>query len=572
MAIVIVDGQQIELGEHERLNGIQVAERVGVDIPHYCWHAGLTVVASCRMCLVETGTRNAETGAITMIPKLVPACQTPAKDGTVFVTNSDSVKKARAQVEEALLIDHPIDCPICDKAGECHLQDYHFEHGQPERRADIRPFTSAMRDMGDTVKLAVDRCVMCSRCVRFCREITGTSELLVINRGSAEEIDVFPGYPLANKLSGCVVDLCPVGALGDKDFMYKQRVWFMKRHLGVCTGCSTGCTIRIDENQDTVYRLTPQENPFINKWWMCDEGRYGYKHLHSPERKIEAKRRGQNAQTERGDVNGNGHAYENIDWSQLSRELAAALEQACAGGGRLAAVISPHLTVEEAYLLCKLARSIDPQAVLALGPVPVVGQDESFPGKFTIHAEKCPNRKGVEYVLAHFCQGKIKSFEELLEDFVAGHPHPGPLPTGEGEKPIKGAWVSGGYPSGNWCDDNAAAQFAVLDLLIVQDMFESPLWRVAHYQLPGAGFAERAGSYVNFAQRIQSFTWAIRPPAGVWVEGQLYWQMLGMRGLYNPRKVLDEVAAEIVMFSAAANEIPLVGLDLRVNQLAGATA
>ena len=117
-------------------------ENIGVEIPHYCWHAGLTVVASCRMCLVETGTRNAETGAITMIPKLVPACQTPAKDGTVFVTNSDSVKKSRAQVEESLLIDHPIDCPICDKAGECHLQDYHFEHGQSERRADIRPFTS----------------------------------------------------------------------------------------------------------------------------------------------------------------------------------------------------------------------------------------------------------------------------------------------------------------------------------------------------------------------------------------------------------------------------------------------
>ena len=146
-------------------------------------------------------------------------------------------------VEEDLLIDHPIDCPICDKAGECRLQDYHFEHGQNERRADIRPFTSRRREMGDTVTLFVDRCVMCSRCVRFTREITGTNELMVINRGSHEEIDVFPGYPLDNKLSGNVVDLCPVGALGDKDFLYQQRVWFMKRHDGVCTGCSTGCSI-----------------------------------------------------------------------------------------------------------------------------------------------------------------------------------------------------------------------------------------------------------------------------------------------------------------------------------------
>lgn len=557
MGIIIVDGQQIEIRDDERLNGIQAARKIGVEIPHYCWHAGLTVVASCRMCLVETGTRNAETGAITMIPKLVPACQTPAKDGTVFVTNSDLVKKSRAQVEEDLLIDHPIDCPICDKAGECHLQDYHFEHGQASRRADIRPFTSRKREMGDTVTLFVDRCVMCTRCVRFTREITGSSELMVINRGSHEEIDVFPGYPLANKLSGCVVDLCPVGALGDKDFLYKQRVWFMKQHQGVCAGCSTGCSIDIDENQDTVYRLKPRENMFVNKWWMCDEGRYGFKHLHVPERKIEPRRFGRIAGDAWGSHNGNGQPTENIDWSQIPTELTVRLQSACGDGvGRLAAVVSPNLTVEEAYLLCKLARKLDSSAVLTLGPVPVVGEDESFPGKFTIHAEKCPNRKGVEAVLAHFCDGQIKTFEELLEDLPAGK--------------IKAAWISGGYTNGNWIDDAAAAQFVALDLVIVQDMFESPLWKGATYQLPGAGFAERAGSYVNFAHRLQSFTWAIRPPAGVWVEGHLYWTMLGMRGLYNPRKILDEVAAEIIYFSAAGDTVPAVGIDLRVNQLATA--
>ena len=212
MAIVIIDGKEVELAPGERLNGIQAAARAGVDIPHYCWHPGLSVVASCRMCLVETGTRNAETGAITMLPKLVPACQTPATDNTVFVTNSQKVEQSRAMVEEDLLIDHPIDCPICDKAGECNLQDYHFKYGQEQRRADVRPFTSRRREMGETVTLFVDRCVMCTRCVRFTREIAGTSELFVINRGSHEEIDVFPGHPLANKMSGNVVDLCPVGA------------------------------------------------------------------------------------------------------------------------------------------------------------------------------------------------------------------------------------------------------------------------------------------------------------------------------------------------------------------------
>ena len=252
MATVIINGQEVEIGDDERLNGIQAAARVDESVPHYCWHPGLSVVASCRMCLVETGKKDPETGEIRMLPKLVPACQTPATDGTVFVTNSDKVKEARAMVEEDLLIRHPIDCPICDKAGECLLQDYHFEHGQGERRADVAPFTSRRRPMGDTVELFVDRCVMCTRCVRFTREITGTSELMVVNRGAQEEIDVFPGFPLDNKMSGNVVDLCPVGALGDSDFLYSQRVWFMKKRDHVCAGCSTGCSITIEENQDTV--------------------------------------------------------------------------------------------------------------------------------------------------------------------------------------------------------------------------------------------------------------------------------------------------------------------------------
>ena len=200
MPTVLVNGQEIELAEGERLNGIQVARRVGIEIPHYCWHAGLSVVASCRMCLVETGRRDAESGDISMLPKLVPACQTPAGDGTVFVTDSEKVKSARAMVEEDLLIRHPIDCPICDKAGECSLQDYHFEHGRDERRADIHPFTSRRRSLGDTVTLFVDRCVMCTRCVRFTREISGSKELMVINRGSHEEIDIFPGYELDNPM------------------------------------------------------------------------------------------------------------------------------------------------------------------------------------------------------------------------------------------------------------------------------------------------------------------------------------------------------------------------------------
>ncbi len=530
MPKVIVDGIEVELAEGERINGIQAAQRAGVEIPHYCWHAGLSVVASCRMCLVETGTRNPETGDVTMVPKLVPACQTPATPNTVIITNSEKVAKSRAMVEEDLLIDHPIDCPICDKAGECYLQDYHFKYGQDQRRADIRPFTSRRREMGDTVTLFVDRCVMCTRCVRFTREISGTSELMVINRGSHEEIDVFPGFPLDNKMSGNVVDLCPVGALGDKDFLYKQRVWFMRKHDGVCTGCSTGCSISVEENQDTVYRLKPRENPHINQWWMCDEGRYGYHYIHSDRRLTNVERR-------------DGANWTLLEWSQVVREI----DERFRAIGRVAVVLSPHLTVEEAYLLAKYAREVDPQAQVVLGPVPVEGQDQTFKNGFSIRAEKCPNRRGVEEVVTHF-MGQVATLDNLLIALQGGEP--------------TAVWVSGGYKS-DWIDAAAADSLAAAACLVVQDLFDSPLAERAAYRLPEGAFAEREGSYVNANDRLQSVAWAIRPPAGVRVAGSVYWELSGEIGLYKSRRVLDEVAERIAFFAPAAEPVGPLGVDLK---------
>lgn len=532
MPIVLVDDQEVELAQDVCLNGIEVARRVGVDIPHYCWHPGLSVVASCRMCLVETGRRDPSSGEISMMPKLVPACQTPATDGTVFVTNSDKVRAARAMVEEDLLIRHPIDCPICDKAGECSLQDYHFQHGQGERRADIKPFTSRRKPLGDTVTLFVDRCVMCSRCVRFTREITETSELMVVNRGAHEEIDVFPGYPLDNRMSGNVVDLCPVGALGDKDFLYQQRVWFMRSHDQVCAGCSTGCSIHVEENQERVYRLKPRENPHINQWWMCDEGRYGFKHVHSPRRVTELRRR-------------DGDKLTNVQWSDAPELIERDLT-----GRRLAAVLSPHLTVEEAYLLSQYIRRLDPDAMLAVGPVPEQGEDTKFSNGFTIRAEKCPNRRGVEAVAVTFW-GDLLDFETFL-DRVS-------------DAPPDAVWFTGGYKT-NWNSSDTVAQLSNVETLIVQDCFESPLWQAATWQLPGATFAERQGSYVNCNDRLQSFTWAVRMPAGAMLEGQLYWRLLENTGLYQAESVLQDVSRQIAFFAAAADPVPPTGVDLRMNQ------
>ena len=537
MPTVIVDGKDIEIGAHERLNCIEVARRAGVEIPHYCWHPGLSVVASCRMCLIETGTRDAATGKITMMPKLVPGCQTPAKDGTVIVTDTALVKDSRARVEEALLIDHPIDCSICDKAGECLLQDYHFEHGQAERRTDLNPFHSRRRDVGPTVTLFVDRCIMCTRCVRFTREVSGTSELMVINRGSKEEISVFPGFPLDNKLSGNVVDLCPVGALGDKDFLYQQRVWFLKRESNVCGGCSAGCSIVTEHNQDTVYRLKPRENPHVNKWWMCDDGRYGWHHLHDPARLLSA-----------GRLVSSNDDRETVEWSDVTTRLRRDLSAA----GRLAVAVSPMLTLEEAWMLCAVARSIDQQAALFVGHVPVSGSDESFPGGFTIRAEKCPNRIGIEAVVALF-EPEVRGWNELVRAVGAGE--------------FDAAWITAGYPHA-WIDDTTATPFGRLRSLVVQDLFESPLSKLATWRLPAAGFAERAGTGVNVAHRAQVFAAAVRAPAGVWPEGRLYWNMLGRRGLYDPAAVRRQIAESSAALAALGGDLPAVGVDLRVDQLA----
>ncbi|NUQ62445.1 MAG: (2Fe-2S)-binding protein [Pirellulales bacterium] len=536
MPIAIIDGRELEFPAGERLNAIQAAERVGIQVPYYCWHPGLTVAGSCRMCLVEAGTRNAATGEISMMPKLVPGCNTPVRDGVVIVTQSEKVQQARAMVEEDLLLRHPIDCPICDKAGECLLQDYHFKYGQDERRADIRPFTSRRRDVGD-VTLFVDRCILCSRCVRFCREISGTSELTVVHRGAHEEIDVAPGFPLHNNLSGNVVDLCPVGALGDKDFLYRQRVWYLKRHQGICTGCATGCSIWVEENQDRIHRLKPRENPQVNQWWICNEGRYSYPHVHNDRRLAQPRRR-------------DTQAVVDLDWTTLPAELLQRLREA----GRLAAVLSPYLSVEEAYLLATLVRGVDPEARLILGPVPVIGEDERFPNGFTVSAEKCPNRRGVEEIIARFQSGRITTFDAFPSQLKGGR--------------IGGVWFSGGYKKENWIEDEKVRSLTALKLLVVQDLFPSAVSALATYELPGAAFAERDGSYVNRNDHLQSVRWAVRPPYGVRPEGTLYWEMLGRPGLYNARAVLNELAAEIPYFHVAGGPVPDVGVNLKVNLLA----
>ncbi|HMB05463.1 MAG TPA: 2Fe-2S iron-sulfur cluster-binding protein, partial [Isosphaeraceae bacterium] len=232
MATIFIDGQPHTLTDGVTLNVIQAARRAGIEIPYFCWHPALSVVANCRMCEVEVGSKDPVTGEVKMIPKLVPACQTQAKDMMVVVTDSPQVKELRRMVMEYLLINHPLDCPVCDQAGECSLQDYSFDYAQSNHRFVEERIVNPRKDVSDKIQLNQDRCILCTRCVRFTREITQTAELQVIRRASQAEIDIFPGHPVDNPLAGNVVDLCPVGALLDKQFLHKQRVWYLTSHRG----------------------------------------------------------------------------------------------------------------------------------------------------------------------------------------------------------------------------------------------------------------------------------------------------------------------------------------------------
>ncbi len=546
MATVFVNDKPVEIGT-DRLNLIQAAERAGVFIPRYCWHPALTVVASCRMCLVEVGERKPD-GTVAMQPRVVPACQTPARDGTVVVTNSPRAKAAQQQTLEGLLLNHPLDCPVCDKAGECLLQDFSYQFGRSESRMiDTKNTPPNKPDLGEHISLFTDRCILCSRCVRFTREVSGTAELQIVNRGHHSEIDVFPGEPLDNKLSGNVVDLCPVGALCSKDFLYKQRVWFLKEQPSVCPDCSTGCSVFVDHNKDIVYRLRPRENPQANGYFMCDEGRFDTAYLSSRHRILSPVAR-TGAAPEAG--------YEKV-LPALRRDL----KEVCArAGGAVAFVLSPFLTCEEAYLLAQFAKGLSQQVRLALGRVPVHGADDTYPKdrrgnsiepvKFTIRAEKCPNRRGVEAVLRHF-QGDVIGHDEILRAAGAGE--------------LQALFITAAYSpvAGPWVNEEQAEALKRVPLLVVQDLFSSPASALAKYVLPAATFAEKDGTFVNYAGLAQAMRWAVRPPSGCRTDGQTYFDLLERRGLVHAPTLRAELAAKVTYFAPlASGEIPDHGVRL----------
>lgn len=480
MPTLEIDGREVTV--EDGLNVIQAAEHAGVEVPHYCYHPGLSISGNCRMCLVE----------IEKMPKLQIGCNTRVADGMVVKTASDRAKAAQAAVLEFLLVNHPIDCPICDQAGECKLQDYYMQYGAytSDVPLEAKVHKGKVVDLGPEVVLDEERCILCARCTRFCDEITKTGELGIFERGDHARISLFPGKQLDNPYAGNVVDVCPVGALTSKDFRFKARVWYLEKTPSVCTGCATGCNIDVYHRRGEIFRFRPRRNPDVNAYWMCDEGRRSYKALQSDRRIPSPLVRG-------------ATSFSVADWTQAGRRVADTVRDTTArhGSDAVAAIVGAKATNEEAYLLSRLLKEqIGSDRVAGLSWSPAGG----FSDDFLIHADKNPNTRGLENLglstaadepaalLSAAAAGDVKLLFVFAADLVTA------LGRERCEAALDGATV------------------------VVLDTDYTPTTEYADVVLPIAAATETDGTCVNHTGRVQRLTRAFPPPG----EAKAGWEAL----------------------------------------------
>ncbi|RKZ19254.1 hypothetical protein DRQ50_02455 [bacterium] len=449
MAKLTIDGTEIEVPDGTRLFDA-CADVRGQALPHFCYHPDLAIAGVCRLCQVE----------VEGMPKLTIACNTMVRDGMVVHTRNDKVRAAAKQILEMHLINHPVDCPICDQAGECGLQDQYMIYGLYD--AEVEQADKVHKEkaqvIGPHVILDKERCVLCSRCVRFCADVTGTGEMGIFNRGDRAEIGVAPGVELDNNYSLNTVDICPVGALTSRDFRFEKRVWMLKPTDGICPGCATGCNVRIDHEAGRVYRLKPRRNDAVNGAWMCDKGRMLYKDVHD-EHRLGAPR------LEGADT----------DWATAGQAFAARM---AAGLGLV--VASPHCSLEELHLLKRLAEAKG--AGLVAGPAEA---DRGDGDSLLLDGDRAPNRAGLA----------LLGIEEL--------------PGAELANRIASAGatvlVAGGEP-GDVAVVGEALRAADTVFLGTHDRATAGAARLV---LPGAAWAEKAGIFVNRQGRFQRFLQAV---------------------------------------------------------------
>jgi NADH-quinone oxidoreductase subunit G len=498
MPTVTINGVECEFTKGEMV--IEVANRNDILIPQYCYHAGLSRPAQCRICLATfeaPNPRNDNKLEPMMGGKLLPTCATEASEGMVVTIESETAIANQKAVMEFLLINHPLDCPVCDQAGECTLQDFSYQYGRGHSRFTDTKVVSPKKNMGEHIYMYSDRCIMCTRCVRFTEEVSATNELMIDGRGDKSTIDIFPGVGLNNPLASNVIDLCPVGSLLDKDFLFAQRVWFLKKTAGIDPFTSSGDNIWVEHNQGRLYRIKPRTNMDINTWWITDEVRYGWKFVHSDARLKEPMRREHGMMVE-------------ASWSRAYGQAIESIIDAKNAGKKTALVVSATLTCEETYSLVKAARMIDDAVELFVGPIPVDGADQEFPNPqhnkpFVQRAEKVPNAKGVERVLESMSKG-TGGFKEF-----------GTFMRRASEYGV--VVLTGNFPSA-WVTDELVDALNDSKLVLI-DTLDSVLTSKADVVLPSSTFAEKGGSFENADGILQHFDQAIPNQHESKSEGQI---------------------------------------------------
>lgn len=455
MVKITIDGQQYEVDP--KLTIIQAAEQFGITIPHFCWHPRLSIAGNCRMCLVE----------VEKSPKLVIACATTVYDGMVIKTKSEKVTKAREAVMEFLLINHPLDCPICDEAGECKLQDYAYRYSVGVSRFEFDKVRKPKRvALSSNIMLDVERCIMCSRCIRFCNEIAKKPQLVFTQRGDNVVLTTYPNEELDNPYSMNIVDICPVGALTSRDFRFRARVWEMSSTETICSGCSRGCNIKMWVRNNEILRLTPRFNPLVNDYWMCDYGRLNTFKF------VNAKNRIKSPMIRKA-----GMLIE-VGWdeaiSKVSGKLKSFQKSEIAGLG------SAFATNEDNYLFVKLMKYLGVTHIEYIQHIKTGDEDNLL-----IRADKTPNSVGarevgvkpavngvgIESILRGIQEGKIKALY-CLEDDIA-------------------------------TDPAVAEVLSKLDFLVVHASNENATTSMADVVLSSATYAEKHGTFTNFQGIVQ---------------------------------------------------------------------
>ncbi len=506
---VTVDGRQLQAAEGTPL--LQVMLDAGMDIPHYCYHPKLTIDGSCRLCQVR----------IEGMPKLQISCNTPVRDGLVVQCNDAEVARVRQGVLEDLLLNHPLDCPICDKAGECWLQNYSMRFGTRfGRTLEPRRKRGKRLDIGDRMLLDQERCILCRRCVRFCREISKTGELVIFNQGDRSVLDIYD-QRLDNDYSICTADVCPVGALESKDFHHKIRVWFLEETASVCPSCANGCNIMVCHHNDRIRRLMPRRNDAVNDTWMCDWGRLNYGFVGDSDRL-------------RAPLAAADGALKETNWDTALEQAARALAgfRDRPGGKALGALFSPHLTNEESFRFGQLLRA------LGVGRTAMAVQHGKA-DNFLIKAEKAANARGVREL--DLVRGGDDGLEELLKAAESGE--------------VKGLYVCGDDVLGVVEPQRMRRVLDKLELLIVQVLKLRPEFERATVVFPSTTFAEKDGTFTNYAGRVQRIQSAIETPPGWLGDGEVFSRVLNMLDS-NQARTFDLPA----VWNAIARECPAFSL------------